>query len=146
MQQHCTCMTSLCLPSQPDHKSFLYSIAATRDAGYMQWLSARMAACLQLVVRIPQTARSCTYSISMEKDLSSHQCKHLWYVLLPCPARPLSWSQQLSQAAESLGAMFYIAIDVFHATCQGHRDWLFGVTWLTDRHIVTGEACCVYAP
>lgn len=22
--------------------------------------------------------------------------------------------------------------------CQGHQDWLFGVTWLTDRHLVTG--------
>ena len=117
-----------------------------RDVAYMQWLSAQMAACLLSVAQTPQIARFCTFSISTGKHLSLHQCKLSWCVSLPWPAP----SVPLNQAAESsswiFGKTFYIAITVFLVTCQGHRDWLFGVTWLTDRHLVTGDACCVHAP
>lgn len=87
-----------------------------------------MAVCLLLVDQIHQIARYTKYIITLEVILHSLHRSLLWYVQVLCPFQQCCCIKQLWFARHRNVLVL----------CQGHQDWLFGMTWLTDRHIVTG--------
>lgn len=94
---------------------------------YMLWLLVLTAVCLLLAELLHQTAKSSISNTTQEliQLLSPHK---FW--------RYVQHSAKAAAVANKVAAVYQRQQKP--VLCQGHQDWLFGLGWLTDRHLVTG--------